>query len=51
LEDGDVNQDMTIKRVLKRSRSYFEYLFNDDYFEINESTEDKTDEDESENDD
>jgi len=51
LEDGDVNQDMTIKRVLKRSRSYFEGFFNDKYFEINENSEETADEDESENDD
>jgi hypothetical protein len=35
LIDEDVNQDTVIKRVLKKRSAYFENLFNDDYFEIN----------------
>ena len=42
LVDEDFNQNTAIKRVLKKSDAYFEDLFNDNYFEINDKSEKKT---------
>lgn len=50
LIDDDVNQDKAIKRILRKSRVYFEDLFNDDIFEINDKSKETSDEEDSEDD-
>jgi len=50
LIDDDVNQDKAIKRILRKSRVYFEDLFDDDYFEINDKSEETSDEEDSDDD-
>lgn len=47
LVDNNVNQDIAIKRVLKKSDTYFEDLFDDDYFEIKDTSEATSDDENS----
>jgi len=50
LVDNDVNQDKASKRILRESRVYFEDLLNNDYFEINDKSEDTSKKEDSEDD-